>query len=37
VFAQRNPNTLVDPINDFVTGKKIYLPGGNNIKTALGL
>lgn len=37
VFAQRNPNTLVDPINDFVTGVKIYLPSGDNVKTALGL
>ena len=37
VFAQRNPNTLVDPINDFVTGKKIYLPSGDTVRTALGL
>jgi hypothetical protein len=37
VFAQRNPNTLVDPINDFVTGLKIYLPSGDNVRTALGL
>lgn len=37
VFAQRNPNTLVDPINDFVTGQKIYLPSGDNVRAALGL
>ena len=37
VFAQRNPNTLVDPINDFITGQKIYLPSGDNVRTALGL
>jgi len=37
VFAQRNPNTLVDPINDFVTGLKIYLPSGDNVRAALGL
>lgn len=37
VFAQRNPNTLVDPFFDFVTGTSIYLPEYNTIKQALGL
>lgn len=26
VFAVRNPNTLIDPINDFVSGLEIYVP-----------
>jgi hypothetical protein len=26
VFAQRNPNTLKDPIFDFITGTTIYIP-----------
>ena len=37
VFAQRNPNTLVDPINDFVPGVIIYLPQQSTLKTALGI
>lgn len=36
VFAQRNPNTLPDPLFDFVVGKSIYLPQLNNLKAALG-
>lgn len=36
VFAQRNPNTLVDPLYDFVTGKRIYLPKQATLKEALG-
>ena len=36
VFAQRNPNTIKDPLFDFVTGTKIYLPQLPVLKTALG-
>lgn len=37
VFAQRNPNTLQDPLNDFVQGKEIYLPSLETLKRALGI
>jgi hypothetical protein len=37
VFAQRNPNTLVDPLNDFVSGTTIYLPQLSTLKTVLGI
>lgn len=37
VFAQRNPNTLNDPLFDFVSGIKIYIPQIENIKLSLGL
>jgi hypothetical protein len=37
VFAQRNPNTLKDPLFDFVPGVSIFLPQFDNLKTALGL
>lgn len=36
VFAQRNPNTLVNPLNDFATGTTIYLPKKSTLQTALG-
>lgn len=36
VFAQRNPNTLVDPLGDFVVGVQIYIPKITTLKTALG-
>ena len=36
VFAQRNPNTLVDPLGDFVVGKKIFLPQLTTLREALG-
>jgi hypothetical protein len=36
VFAQRNPNTLKDPLFDFVAGKYIYIPQLPNLKSALG-
>lgn len=26
VFAVRNPDLLIDPINDFVTGSEIFVP-----------
>ena len=37
VFAQRNPNTLVNPLNDFVSGTTIYLPQQSTLKSALGV
>lgn len=36
VFAQRNPNTLKDPLFDFVAGTSIYLPQLPNLKKTLG-
>ena len=36
VFAQRNPDTIKDPIWDFVAGTEIYLPQGKNLKAKLG-
>jgi hypothetical protein len=37
VFAQRNPNTLQDPLFDFVTGTYIYVPTADAVKRALGI
>ena len=37
VFAQRNPNAIKDPIWDFKTGLKIYLPKQSTLNTALGI
>ena len=37
VFAQRNPDTLQDPIFDFTPGTEIYIPKGNAIREALGV
>lgn len=37
VFAQRNPNTLKDPLFDFVQGTKIYIPKQNVLKSSLGI
>ena len=37
VFAARNPSALKDPMYDFVTGKKIFLPKKTTLKAALGL
>lgn len=36
VFANRNPNTLVDPLMDFTTGTIIYLPKASTLKSTLG-
>lgn len=36
VFAQRNPNTLVDPLGSFRTGTTIYLPKLTTLKSVLG-
>ena len=37
VFAARNPNSLQDPLFDFVQGKFIYLPQQTLINSSLGL
>ena len=36
VFAQRNPNTLVDPLGDFRDGVTIYVPKIATLRAALG-
>jgi len=36
VFAQRNPNSIVDPIYDFKPGTRIYLPKISTLKQVLG-
>jgi hypothetical protein len=35
VFAERNPNTLKDPVGDFLSGRQIYLPQSNLLNEAL--
>lgn len=37
VFAQRNINTIKDPIYDFEAGTEIFLPKGGNLKRLLGI
>jgi len=37
VFAQRNPNTIKDPLFDFVQGIKIYIPKQNVLQSSLGI
>jgi hypothetical protein len=37
VFAQRNPNTLLDPLGDFTIGTSIYLPTLDTLKLSLGI
>lgn len=37
VFAQRNLEILKDPVFDFATGTKIYLPKKSNLTQALGV
>ena len=37
VFTQRNLDVIDDPIFDFTTGKKIYIPKGSSLRTALGI
>lgn len=37
VFAQRNPNTLKDPLFDFVTGVSIYIPKQTALQASLGV
>jgi hypothetical protein len=36
VFAQRNPNTLVNPLYDFKVGTKIFLPKKSTLTAVLG-
>lgn len=37
VFAQRNPNVLVDPLLDFTAGTRIYIPKLDTLKQDLGV
>jgi len=37
VFIVRNPNVLKDPIFDFRSGKRIYIPQKETITAALGI
>lgn len=37
VFAQRNPNTISDPIWDFKIGTPVFLPKLSTLRTALGI
>ena len=37
VFSVRNPNTIKDPIFDFVAGANIFVPKKENLTAALGL
>jgi len=37
VFAQRNPNVLVDPLKDFVAGTRIYIPKIDTLRQDLGV
>lgn len=36
VFAVRNPNTIKDPVFDFVPGKRIFLPNKDLLFTSIG-
>lgn len=37
VFAVRNPNTIEDPVFDFIPGTTIYIPKKEVIQAALGV
>jgi hypothetical protein len=37
VFAQRNMDTIKDPIYDFVAGTEIYMPKPEALKRVLGI
>jgi len=37
VFAQRNMDTIKDPVYDLVPGVKIYLPKVTHLKSLLGI
>lgn len=37
VFAQRNLDTLKDPVYDMVPGVQIYLPKGDSLQKVLGV
>lgn len=36
VFAQRNPNTLTDPLGSFTKGTTIFLPKLDTLRSTLG-
>lgn len=36
VFAQRNPDTLKNPIHDFTSGTLIFIPKLETLRTVLG-
>lgn len=36
VFALRNPDVIIDPINDFTEGTTIKLPSSNAVKNLAG-
>lgn len=35
VFAMRNPDIIIDPINDFIAGTKIFIPSTKYITSLL--
>lgn len=37
IFAIRNPNTIQDPVFDFIPGTTIYIPKKETIQAALGI
>lgn len=37
VFAMRNPNTIQDPVFDFIAGTTIYVPKKDVVTAALGI
>lgn len=37
VFSVRNPDVIKDPIFDFYSGQKIYIPSKNTLVEALGI
>jgi hypothetical protein len=37
VFAVRNPDTLIDPVYDFITGVTIFVPKITNLQKSLEL
>lgn len=37
VFAVRNPNTIKDPVFDFIPGKTIFIPKKETLVTELGI
>jgi hypothetical protein len=37
VFASRNPDVLLNPLNDFITGTYIYIPKQSTLSQALGI
>ena len=37
VFSVRNPNTIQDPVFDFLPGATIYIPTKDTVTAALGL